>query len=236
MSIGDTKMKKKLNLKGSVRKGARLESQEKRRLRLSDIIQLFIRYYPDAHCALDHENPEQLLIATILSAQCTDERVNQVTKRLFVKYPFPQDFALAELTELEQDIRSTGFFRNKARNIQKCCQLLIQDFGGKAPPDMEKLVRLPGVGRKTANVVLGNAFGISSGIVVDTHVTRLGNRLGLVAAQQAEKIERELMRLVPQEYWILLPHWLIWHGRRVCRSRKPNCEKCFLFELCPRRL
>lgn len=229
-------MKRKLKSKGSVRRGSRLESQEKRRLRLNDIIQLFMRYYPDAHCALDHENPEQLLIATILSAQCTDERVNQVTKKLFVKYPFPQDFAVAELTELEQDIRPTGFFRNKARNIQNCCQLLIQDFGGKAPRDMEKLVRLPGVGRKTANVVLGNAFGITSGIVVDTHVTRLANRLGLVSAQEAEKIERELMRLVPQEYWILLPHWLIWHGRRVCRARKPNCEKCFLFELCPRRL
>lgn len=206
------------------------------RQRARKIVGLLLRYYPEAHCALEHSNPEQLLIATILSAQCTDERVNQVTKKLFVKYPDLQAFAEADLSELESDIRPTGFFRNKARNIQNCCRQLVNEMNGRIPQEMEKLVGLPGVGRKTANVVLGNSFGLTSGIVVDTHVTRLSHRLGLVRSKTPEKIEQELMKLIPKKHWIQFSHWLIHHGRQVCRARKPACEKCFLFEVCPRLL
>lgn len=190
--------------------------------------------YPDAHCELNFANPLQLLVATILSAQCTDKRVNMVTAELFQKYRHAADFANADLAELEQDIRTTGFFRNKAKNLKACCAALVARHGGEVPRSMEELTALDGVGRKTANVVLGNAFGVNAGIVVDTHVTRLANRLGLTRQSDAEKIEQELMPLVPRELWTLFSHWLIWHGRRRCDARKPDCDGCEIVKLCPR--
>ncbi len=192
------------------------------------------RAYPDAACALVHKTPLELLIATILSAQCTDERVNLVTKTLFRKYRKAADYACAPLAELEDDIRSTGFFRNKARNIQACCQQLVERFGGQVPRDMDALVELPGIGRKTASVVLGTAFGIASGVVVDTHVTRLSRRLGLTSHKDAEKIERDLMEQLPQKEWIDFSHRMIHHGRRICMARKPKCDECPLGDFCPR--
>ena len=190
--------------------------------------------YPDAHCELNFNNPLQLLIATILSAQCTDKRVNLVTAQLFVKYRSAKDFANAELAELEQAVKTTGFFRNKAKNIQACCRALVDKHGGEVPRTMAELTALAGVGRKTANVVLGNAFNINVGIVVDTHVTRLANRLGLTPQSDAVKIESELMTLVPRAQWTLFSHWLIWHGRRRCGARKPDCAGCEIAKLCPR--
>ena len=189
--------------------------------------------YPDAHCELNFANPLQLLIATILSAQCTDKRVNLVTAELFGAYRSAQDFASAELAELEQAVKTTGFFRNKAKNIQACCRALVAKHGGEVPRTMAELTALDGVGRKTANVVLGNAFNINVGIVVDTHVIRLANRLGLTSQSDAVKIELELMALVPREQWTLLSHWLIWHGRRRCGARKPDCARCEIAKLCP---
>jgi endonuclease-3 len=189
--------------------------------------------YPDAHCELNFANPLQLLIATILSAQCTDKRVNMVTAGLFKKYRTAADFANADLATLEQDIKTTGFFRNKARNIKACCAALVERHGGEVPRIMDELTALDGVGRKTANVVLGNAFGINVGVVVDTHVTRLANRLGLTKQTDAEKIEPELMPLVPREQWTLFSHWLIWHGRRRCDARQPDCAGCEIAKLCP---
>ncbi len=190
--------------------------------------------YPDAHCELNFGNPLQLLIATILSAQCTDKRVNLVTAELFKRYRSAKDFANAELTEIEQNIRTTGFFRNKAKHIQACCRALLDKHNGEVPRTMAELIALDGVGRKTANVVLGNAFGINVGIVVDTHVTRLANRLALTSESDAVKIEQELMPLVPPAQWTLFSHWLIWHGRRRCGSRKPDCAGCEIAKLCPR--
>ena len=227
---------KKKATKKVPKKAAGRESKEKRRARAQEVVTLFERYYPDAHCALNYRSPVELLIATILSAQCTDERVNKVTAQLFKKYPNVQAYADVDVAELEEDVRTTGFFRNKAKNIKSCCQQLIDLHGGKVPKDLDSLTQLAGVGRKTANVVLGNAFNISSGVVVDTHVTRLSNRLGFVKGKDAVKIERELNELVPKNHWIMFSHWLIYHGRNVCRARKADCEKCFLFELCPRRL
>jgi endonuclease-3 len=189
--------------------------------------------YPEAHCELHFANPLQLLIATILSAQCTDKRVNIVTAGLFGAYRSAQDFASAELTELEQAVKTTGFFRNKAKNIQACCRALVAKHGGEVPRTMAELTALDGVGRKTANVVLGNAFNINVGIVVDTHVIRLANRLGLTSQSDAVKIELQLMALVPREQWTLLSHWLIWHGRRRCGARKPDCAGCEIAKLCP---
>lgn len=189
--------------------------------------------YPDAHCELNFRNPLQLLIATILSAQCTDKRVNLVTADLFQSYPGAKDFANAELTELEQAVKTTGFFRNKAKNIQACCRALVAKHGGDVPRSMAELTALAGVGRKTANVVLGNAYNINVGIVVDTHVTRLVNRLGLTEQSDAVKIEQELMTLVPREQWTLFSHWLIWHGRRRCGARRPDCAGCEIAKLCP---
>lgn len=189
--------------------------------------------YPDAHCELNYSNPLELLIATILSAQCTDKRVNMVTAELFKKHRSAADFADAPLAELEQDIKTTGFFRNKAKNIQACCRKLVERHGGAVPGTMEELTHLDGVGRKTANVVLGNAFGINVGVVVDTHVARLSQRLGLTKQKQPEKIEEDLMKLVPREQWTLLSHWLIWHGRRRCDARKPDCVNCEIQKLCP---
>ena len=204
--------------------------------RLEEVVKLFKRYYPDATCALNYKTPEQLLIATILSAQCTDDRVNLVTKDLFKKYKSTKAFAQADQEELERDIHSTGFYRNKAKNIIHCCQVLVRDHKGKVPQDMDQLVLLAGVGRKTANVVLGNAYRIASGVVVDTHVTRLSNRLGWVKSKNAQIIERKLNSMVAKEDWIEFPHWMIEHGRGVCKARKPQCERCFLEELCPKRL
>jgi endonuclease-3 len=190
--------------------------------------------YPAAECALVHDNPLELLIATILSAQCTDERVNIVTKELFQKYGTAEDFARAPLADLERAIQSTGFFRNKAKNIKGCCQQLVEQHGGEVPRDLEALVVLPGVGRKTANVVLGTAFGIPSGVVVDTHVTRLSQRLGLTRHTDAVKIEQDLMNLLPRKEWIDFSHRLIHHGRRICIARRPKCEQCVLAKWCPR--
>lgn len=202
--------------------------------RMQKIISALRQTYPGAHCELNFSNPLELLIATILSAQCTDKRVNLVTAELFKKYGSAADFAHADLADLEQDIKTTGFFRNKAKNIKACCARLVEKHGGEVPRTMEELTQLGGVGRKTANVVLGNAFGINSGIVVDTHVTRLANRLGFSRQRDAEKIERELMPLVPREQWTLFSHWIIWHGRRRCDARKPNCAGCEIAKDCPR--
>jgi endonuclease-3 len=201
--------------------------------RTAEVIKRLGRAYPDAHCALQHTTAFELLIATILSAQCTDERVNIVTASLFRKYRSPSDYLKVAQTELEKDIRSTGFFRNKSKNIQGACRRLIGDFGGQVPHTMDEMLTLPGVARKTANVVLGNAFGIASGVVVDTHVSRLSQRLGLTEATTAEKIEIELQSLVPKRHWVMFPHWLITHGRRVCQARKPKCNECVLANICP---
>jgi endonuclease III len=188
--------------------------------------------YPDATCALTHENPFQLLIATILSAQCTDAVVNIVTKTLFAKYPTPKDLAHANPAEVEQEIRPTGFFRNKTKSIIGASKKLIEEFGGEVPRTMEQLLTIPGAARKTANVVLGCAFGIASGIVVDTHVQRISNRLDLTKNKDPKKIERDLMQIIPQDRWILFSHQLIWHGRRVCQARKPKCLDCNLERIC----
>ena len=198
------------------------------------IIKRLKKEYPDAHCALNHTNAFELLIATILSAQCTDERVNIVTANLFRKYRQPQDYLSVAREELERDIHSTGFFRNKAKNIQAACEKIVEVFGGEIPQTMDELLTLNGVARKTANVVLGNAFGIASGVVVDTHVSRLSQRLGLTAETVPEKIERDLQELVPEKDWIMFPHWLISHGRKICQARKPKCPECVLNDICPK--
>ena len=207
---------------------------EKQRTR--KIIRLLKREYPDAKCSLNFSDPLQLLVATILSAQCTDERVNLVTAELFKKYRSCADYLRVEQAELELDIRPTGFFRNKARAIQGACRMLSEEHGGRVPDSLEALTALPGVARKTANVVLGNAFHITSGVVVDTHVARLSERLGLSAEKQPEKIERDLMELVPHGDWIDFSHLLIAHGRAVCKARTPLCESCVLEPLCPSSL
>jgi len=191
------------------------------------------RLYPDAKCSLDFSTPLQLLIATQLAAQCTDERVNMVTKDLFRKYRSVEDFATVSQEELEQDIKSTGFYRNKAKNIRAACQRIITDFGGEVPHTMKDLLSLPGVARKTANVVLGNAFGIVEGYIVDTHNMRLSRRFGWTTSEDPVKIEQALMRIIPQKDWLDLSHFLIYHGRAVCAARKPLCEQCTLAKLCP---
>jgi endonuclease-3 len=192
--------------------------------------------YPDASCSLNHTNPLELLIATILSAQCTDERVNIVTNDLFRKYRLSADYYGVPQTELEQDIRSTGFYRNKAKAIQGACRIISEQHQGSVPETIDDLLLLPGVARKTANVVLGNAFGITSGIVVDTHVARLSERLGLSSDKQPEKIERDLMELVPRKDWIVFSHLLIAHGRRICKARQPLCAECVIEQPCPSSL
>ena len=189
--------------------------------------------YPDAKVALHHSNPLELLVATILSAQCTDERVNMVTPVLFAKYRTPGNYVAANPKQLEQEIRSSGFYRAKARNIIGCCRMLVDEFHGNVPMSMEELTRLPGVGRKTANVLLGNVAGIAEGIVVDTHVTRLSQRLGFSKNDAAEKIEQDLMEIVPKKDWIAVGNLLIWHGRRICQARKPKCLDCTLGDICP---
>lgn len=202
-------------------------------VRLPVILERLRQAHPDARCALEHQNPLQLLVATILSAQCTDERVNQVTPALFARYPDAQAFAAADLEELASAIRPTGFFRQKARYIQAASQRIVSDFGGRVPAEMSELLRLPGVARKTANVVLGVAYGRAEGIVVDTHVQRLARRLGLTQARDPDKIEQDLMRLADRSDWIALGHLFIFHGRRVCTARKPDCLHCVLADLCP---
>jgi endonuclease-3 len=209
------------------------ETAEAKAARTTKILAGLRRTYPNAHCELNFSNPLELLVATILSAQCTDKRVNLVTAELFKQYRSAADFADADLAELEQAIKTTGFFRNKAKNIKACCAALVEKHGGEVPRTMEELTALGGVGRKTANVVLGNAFGINVGVVVDTHTSRLSQRLGLTKQQDPEKIEQDLMPLVPREQWTLFSHWLIWHGRRRCDARKPDCAGCEIAKLCP---
>jgi endonuclease-3 len=223
--------------RGPVRKPARAARKTAFRppeaARVGAVIDGLRAEYPEAHTALEFGTPLQLLIATILSAQCTDERVNQVTPALFARYPDAAALAAADRAELEAQIRPTGFFRNKAKSIQSCCADLVKLHGGEVPRTLEQLTALHGVGRKTANVVLGNAFGIP-GMVVDTHVTRLSNRLGLVRDTDAVRIEFELMKIVPREHWIQFSHWLILHGRRICVARKPRCSVCPIAAHCPR--
>lgn len=209
-------------------------TEEKQRTR--KIIAKLRKAYPDAHCSLNHSNPFELLIATILSAQCTDERVNIVTADLFRKYRSCEDYVNVAPAELEQDIHSTGFFRNKTKSIQGACKKMLEEHGGQVPNDVEKLLELPGVARKTANVVMGNAFGVASGVVVDTHVSRLSQLLGLTKETQPEKIERDLMELVPKKDWIDFSHLLIFHGRQVCKARRPECGRCVIEPLCPSSL
>ena len=209
------------------------ETKEAKAARGKRIIAGLKKTYPGAHCELDHSNPLELLIATILSAQCTDKRVNIVTAELFKKYRTAADYAGAPLPELELAIKSTGFFRNKAKSIKTACRNIVDKHHGGVPRTMEELTRLGGVGRKTANVVLGNAFAINCGVVVDTHVARLAYRLGLTRETDPLKIEQELMALVPQPEWTLFSHLLIWHGRRRCYARNPECEKCEVRGLCP---
>lgn len=197
------------------------------------IVTILEETYLDACVTLDFRNPFQLLIATILAAQCTDERVNQVTKGLFKRYPTPKAFADADSIELEEAIRSTGFYRNKARSLIGCCKKLVEEFGRQVPQTMEALITLPGVWRKTANIVLGNAFGITEGIAVDTHVTRVANRLGLAASDKQDEIEQQLCRIIPKEKWTLLTHLLVFHGRAVCTAKRPDCPHCPVHHLCP---
>jgi endonuclease-3 len=200
--------------------------------RVAAILAKLDEAYPEATCELEHENAFHLLISTILSAQCTDVRVNQVTQALFKKYKTPEDFAYASPAELEKEIRPTGFFRNKTKSIMGASKAIVEKFGGQVPRTMEEILTLPGVARKTANVVLGTAYGIASGVVVDTHVQRLSNRLDLTRNEDPKKIEQDLMAIIPREKWILFSHQLIWHGRRVCAARKPNCAECNLESLC----
>ena len=197
------------------------------------IIQILKKTYPRADCALVHGNPLQLLVSTILSAQCTDKRVNLVTKTLYQKYRSAENFASADLTELESEIRSTGFFRQKARWIKAACGKLVRDFGGRVPKTMEDLLKLPGVARKTANVVLGTAYGVSAGVVVDTHVKRIAKRLGFTRQTDPVKVEQDLMKVVPRKDWIWFSHAIISHGREICKAPRPLCAKCPLSHLCP---
>lgn len=197
------------------------------------ILAILEETYPDACVTLDFKNPFELLIATILAAQCTDERVNQVTKGLFRRYPTPKAFAEADSVEVEESIRSTGFYRNKARSIIGCCKKIMEEFAGQVPKTMEELITLPGVWRKTANIVLSNALGVTAGIAVDTHVARVANRLGLAHSDKPDEIEAQLCRIVPKEKWTLLTHLLVFHGRAVCNAKRPDCPRCPVRHLCP---
>ena len=209
------------------------ESKARKVERAAEVWDLLAAEYPDAHCELDFDNPFQLAVATILSAQTTDERVNMVTPELFRRWPHPAALAAAPREEVEAVVHSTGFFRNKARNIQGFAAKVAEEHEGEVPRSMAELRPLPGVGRKTANVILGNAFGIDEGVVVDTHIRRLANRLDFSREHNPEKVERDLMKIFPRERWTLLAHLLIWHGRRVCDARKPACERCVVSHLCP---
>ncbi len=201
--------------------------------RMPEILRLLHEAYPDACCELNYDTPLELLVATMLSAQCTDKRVNMVTPELFVKYPDATAYVEADLEELQEDIRSTGFFRNKSKNLQNACRVMLEKYDGEVPDTMEGLVKLPGVARKTANVVLGNAFDVADGIAVDTHVKRLAGRLALSEQKTPDKIEKDLMALAPRDEWIDVSHLLIFHGRRVCSAKKPDCESCTISHLCP---
>jgi len=203
------------------------------RERAAELVQVLPEVYPGAHCELDFKTPLQLLVATILSAQSTDKRVNMVTPKLFAKYRTAAEFANAPQERLEKEIHSTGFFRSKAKSLRGMATALVERHGGKVPETLDELVELPGVGRKTANVVLGNAFGKDEGVVVDTHVARLSHRLRLTKQTEPEKIEADLMKLIPRQHWTMWSHWLIWHGRRRCFARKPDCHQCEIFRLCP---
>ena len=216
--------------KVAVKKGAALKQYAR------VVLDRLLATYPDAHCALDFTNAYELLSATILSAQCTDKRVNMVTPALFKRYPTPQALAIADQPEVEDIIRTTGFFRNKAKSLIGMANGVVQAHGGNVPAEMDALVKLPGVGRKTANVILGNAFGRNDGIVVDTHVTRVSNRLGLASGTDAVKIEQMLIPLFPQEYWTMISHLFIEHGRQVCIARAPRCGECVLCDICPSSL
>ena len=197
------------------------------------VIALLEKEHPDAKIALHYTNPLELLVATVLSAQCTDERVKMVTKKLFKKYSKAEDYANADLKALEQDIRSTGFYRNKAKNIKKCCQLLVEKYNSQVPRKMEELLELPGVARKTANIVLSNAYSVIAGIAVDTHVRRLAQRLGLTENDDPAKIEADLMNIIPRDKWMRITDLLIFHGRRICVARNPKCDACGLNKICP---
>jgi endonuclease-3 len=211
-----------------------MNSANQLRRHAAKIVRRLKKEYPDVRTALEHRNPLELLIATILSAQCTDARVNLVTKDLFRKYQKPEDYANSPEGELEKDIQSTGFFRNKARNIRGCCRLLAEEHRGKVPETIEERVELPGIGRKTANVVLGAAYGKATGVVVDTHVKRLAHRMGLTKHKDPVKIERDLIALLPRREWIEFSHRMIFHGRRVCTARKPKCDDCVVNDVCPK--
>jgi endonuclease-3 len=210
------------------------ESAAARAARAQEILAVLARTYPTAHCELDYTKPLELLVATILSAQCTDKRVNIVTRELFRVCKTAADYVALPQEQLEEIIHTTGFFRAKAKNVKACCAAIVERHGGEVPRTMDELTKLAGVGRKTANVVLGNAFGINVGVVVDTHVQRLTARLGLTRETTPEKIEQDMMKLVPREQWAVFSHWLIWHGRRRCDARKPDCANCELAKLCPR--
>jgi endonuclease-3 len=197
------------------------------------VIELLEKEYSNAEIALEYTNPLELLIATILSAQATDEQINAITPKLFKKYKTAEDYANADLTELEQDIKSSGFYHNKAKNIKNCCKTLVEKFHSKVPKKMDELLELPGVGRKTANIVLANAFGIVEGVAVDTHVGRLAQRLGLSESGDPNKIEADLMKLVPKDKWMRITDLLIFHGRKICTAKKPNCARCVLNKICP---
>jgi endonuclease-3 len=209
------------------------ESKKARRQRAGKIDVILARQYPDAWCSLNYENPLQLLVATILAAQCTDERVNIVTADLFDKYPTAEDFAEANLETLQEEIRSTGFFRNKSKSLKNACRAIVDEHDGQVPESMEELVALPGVARKTANVVLGTAYGKNVGIVVDTHVKRLSGRLKLTRHDDPVKIEKDLMELLDRDQWTMFSHRLVFHGRSTCTARKPDCDMCCIRDLCP---
>ncbi|MBI3698079.1 MAG: endonuclease III [Acidobacteria bacterium] len=215
-----------------MKKVPRPRTAAERQARVVEILRRLDEAYPAAQCALEHKNPWQLLVATILSAQCTDKRVNMVTPGLFQKYPTLQDFASARQVVLEQDIRSTGFFRNKAKSLIGAAKTILSEFGGRVPQTMEEMLRIPGAARKTANVVLGTAFGKAAGVVVDTHVQRIARRLDLTKQKDPGKIEQDLMKALPQEKWILFAHQIIHHGRQVCAARNPACNRCNLERLC----
>jgi len=212
---------------------AKRESFDELKARTRVVIRRLKRAYPGAKCSLNHSNPFELLVATILSAQCTDERVNIVTADLFRKYRKPEDYLKVPPRELEKDIQSTGFFRNKTKSIQGTAKLLTEQYGGEVPQTMDELLELPGVARKTANVVLGNAFDIHAGVVVDTHVTRLSHRLGFTQQKTAEKIEQDLIPIVPKKDWVIFPHLMIYHGRKICKARTPLCAECIIEKQCP---
>jgi endonuclease-3 len=236
--LAPTSKTKKVTAKTTGTKTLRVElpcaGQGDAKKHASDVVRLLRHHYPDATCSLDFHAPLELLVATILSAQCTDERVNTVTQHLFRKYRSAADYARAPIAELEKDIQSTGFFRSKAKSIQNCCRLLAEQYHGQVPRNIDQLVELPGIGRKTANVILGTAFGIASGVVVDTHVTRLSHRLGLSQQKAAEKIEKDLMAIIPSQEWVAFSHRMIQHGRKVCVARKPKCDVCPIRVICPK--